>query len=450
VHFAAAILYLGAAWLVTVEIPLFQKSFSGSQQTRETEYYRMPAAVAFLYAAGLTVGIGFFHLLASLPAAETAEASDLGLPYFGLSLAVAAVAATMRWWWNDMRVHVYAIALGMSLFALLASADVQGEVALLLAVYTGVALALTLWEREPLALPVSAAYGFFALLAAWRYYEPNDAYLPLALSGVGYGLFAAYAALWKREEAWTRVVQGLAIGYVVLAPIVGWARLSILADPEGFVDGQRFEETLVYQTSAASVLLVAVLMLGLSWVMRRVELAVAASAVAMVALLLEVGHLRPDNVQAYTAPLGIYVLGGALLASRLRELPQDVRLLIGSLEMAGAALIMGPSLAESFDPDGWGYGLILLGEGLAFLALALAQRRLWLLGTAITFVVLNGLHYLFFAGGPALPNWAILAVAGTGVMAAGVAMLLGRDRWTHWQRNVLAWWSGETVTSRAR
>jgi hypothetical protein len=169
----------------------------------------------------------------------------------------------------------------------------------------------------------------------------------------------------------------------------------------------------------------------------------------MVALLLEVGHLRPDNVQAYTAPLGIYVLGGALLASRLRELPQDVRLLIGSLEMAGAALIMGPSFVESFDPDGWAYGLILLGEGLAFLALALVQRRLWLLGTAVTFVVLDGLHYLFFAGGPPLPNWAILAIAGTGVMAAGVAMLLGRDRWTDWQRKVLAWWSREPATTGA-
>jgi hypothetical protein len=245
------------------------------------------------------------------------------------------------------------------------------------------------------------------------------------------------------------VVQVLAIGYVVLAPIVGWVRLAIVADPDGFVDGQRFEETLVYQTAAASVLLVAALMLVHSWVMRRVELAVAASAVAMVALLLEVGHVRPDNVQAYTAPLGAYVLGGALLASRVRELPEEVRPLIGSLELVGAAFIMGPSLVESFDPDGWGYGLILLGEGLGFLALAIVQRRLWLLGTAVTFVVLDALHYLFFAGGPALPNWAILAIAGTVVMTAGVAMLLGRDRWTHWQRNVQAWWNREPVGPRA-
>jgi hypothetical protein len=51
------------------------------------------------------------------------------------------------------------------------------------------------------------------------------------------------------------------------------------------------------------------------------------------------------------------------------------------------------------------------------------------------------LHYLFFSGGPALPNWAMLAIAGVLVMAAGTAILFGRDQWTRWQSAIEAWWN---------
>ena len=456
VHFAAVAFYLSAARLVKLDIPLFQLVAPTGRPKQEPESYRVPAAVTLMYAAGLTLGIGFYHLLASLPAAETAEASDLALAFFGLSLGVAAVAATMRWWWPDMRLHVYAIALGMSLFVLLGSVDVEGRVALLLAVYTGVALALALWEREPLALALPAAYGFFALLAAWRYYEPNDAYLPLVFSAVGYGLFAAYALLHQRDErgsaelaGWALVTQVLAFGYVIVAPAVGWIRLSMLADAEGFVGTERFEETALYQTAAASVLLVGLLALAQSWLVRRVELAAGASAVLMVALLLEIGHFRPENVQAYTAPLGVYLLVGALLASRIRALPVDARSLIGPLQAVGAVVLMGPTLVQSWEEGGWPYALILFGESLVVLGLALVQRSPWLLAPAVGFTVLDALRYLFDAA-RVLPNWATVALAGLLLLAAGMAILLGREQWTRWQQMVQAWWKGDPLPSKAK
>lgn len=444
VHFAAAAFYLAAARLVKTQVPLMRPA-----STSEDDWLSVPAAVGLIYGAGFTVGIGFYHLLASLPAAETAQASDVSWPFFGLSLGIALVAATMRWWWPELRLHAYGIALGMSLFVLLASVDAEGQVALLLTLYAGAALALAAWEREPLALVLPAGYGFFALLASWQYYEPDDAYLPLVVSGVGYALFALYGALAvirdDRVAAWSRVLLALAFAYAVAAPIAGWSRLAMLADPEGFVGDQRFEETLLYQTATASLLLLGLLVLAQSWLWRRIELAAGASALLMVALLLEIGHFRPENAQAYTAPLGAYLLAAAVLTTRLRQLPRDLRVLTGPVEALGAALIMGPSFAQSLDEGAWHYGLILLGEGLGFVALALVQRRLWLLGTAVTFVVIDGAHYLFFAGGPALPNWAILAIAGTAVMAAGTAILLGRERWTDWQRLVQAWWNRELV-----
>ncbi len=454
VHFAAAAFYLSAARLMRIDVPMF-RAMLGEYAGHWPTWQRISVSVPFMYAAGLTLGIGYYFLLASLPAAEGAQASDASWPFFGLSAGIAAAAASMRWWWRDLRLHVYVIAAGMSLFVLLSAVQAEGAVTLLLVLYAALALAITLWELEPLALALPASYGFFAVLAAWRYYGADDAYLALVISAMAYAFFAAQALLRDRSlpanvrlglsVSWPQVAQACAFAYALAAPVVGWVRLAALADERGFVGAERFEATLLYQTSAASVLLLAFLVLAQAWLWRRLPLAAGASALMMVALLLEIGHFRPENAQAYTAPLGVYLLAGALLALRVRGLPKDVRSMTGPVEALGALLIMAPSFVQSLDDNGWRYGLILLAEALAFVALALVQRRLWLLGVSLALAVLNGVHYLFFAGGPALPNWAILALAGTAVMAAGTAILLGRDRWTVWQRAAQAWWSREPL-----
>ena len=440
VHFAAVALYLVAARLTTVRVPLADPVDVVDPKSR-ARAYRLPLSIPLVYAAGVTLAIGMFHLLSSLPAAEGAGESDLAWPYFGLSVGVALAAVGTRWLWPLVRPHVYVVALGLSLSVLLIASGQEGQVALLLALYTGLSLALVVWEREPLALVLPAVYGFFAVLAAWRLYTPPDAYLPLALSGVGGGLFVAYALLRRRYERWSLVAVTLAFAYSVAAPIAAWVRLNDLAQPTGFVGTQHFEKTLLYETAAASVGALAVLLVGLAWFQRRAEMAVAATALMMVALLLEVGHFRPENVQAYTAPLGVYVLAVALLALRFSRLPSDAREAVGVAELAGALLIMAPTFVQSFERGAWAYGVILLFEGLGLVGVAIVRRRLWLLGASTGFVVADGLHYLFFSGGPVLPNWVLLAIAGTLVMAAGTAILLGRDQWTRWQSAVEDWWN---------
>jgi hypothetical protein len=356
-------------------------------------------------------------------------------------VGIALAAAVTGWVWPLIRPHAYVVALGLSLSVLLTATGQEGQVALLLALYCGLSLAFVFWEREPFALVLPAAYGFFGLLATWRYYGTPDAYLPLALSGVGCVLFVAYAALKGSFPRWSLVARALAFTYAVAAPIVGWVRLDDLAQPSGFVGAQHFEKTLLYETAAASVAVLAFLLVGLSWFERRVEIAAGATVLMMVALLLEVGHFRPDNIQAYTAPLGVYVLVAAPLALRFRALSDDVREAIGIGELLGALLIMAPTFLQSFDHDAWLYGIILLIEGLALVGLAVLRRRLWLLCSSTGFVVVDGLHYLFFSGGPTPPNWLLLAIAGTLVMAAGTAILFGRDQWTIWQSNLEAWWN---------
>jgi len=441
VHFAAVALYLVASARTRVSVPLADViALDPESSARDV---KVSLAIPLVYAAGIALAIGFFDLLASLPAAKNATESDLAWPYFGLSVGLALIAATTRWFWPLVRPHVYVIALGLSLGVLLSAEHQQGLVALLLTLYTVLSLALVLWERQPLVLVLPAAYGFFALLAARRQFDVPDAYLPLALSGVGCALFAVHALLRGRYQSWSQATVGLAFAYAVAAPVAGWVRLWGLAEPTGFVGGQHFEKTLLYETAAASLAVLAFLLVGLAWSRRRIEIAAGATVLMIAALLLEVGHFRPDNVQAYTAPLGIYVLAAALLALRLRSLPEDVRDALGFGELVGALLLMAPTFFQSLHHGGWVYGIVLLVEGLALVGIAIARRRLWLLCSSTGFVVADGLHYLFFSGGPTPPNWLLLAIAGMLVMAAGTAILLGREQWTHWQASVEAWWTRE-------
>jgi hypothetical protein len=254
-------------------------------------------------------------------------------------------------------------------------------------------------------------------------------------------LFAAYTLLRRRYARWSQVALALAFAYALAAPITGWVRLDALVEPGGFVGAQHFGKTLLYETAAASVGVLALMLACLGWLQRRVEIVAGSTALMMVALLLEVGHFRPDNIQAYTVPLGVYVLGGALLALRLSKLPEEAREAVGIAELVGAVMIMGPTFVQSFERGAWAYGIILLGEGLALFGIAVTRRRLWLLCSSTGFVVANGLHYLFFSGGPTPPGWVMLATAGTLVMAAGTAILLGRDQWTRWQTTLEEWWS---------
>jgi hypothetical protein len=162
------------------------------------------------------------------------------------------------------------------------------------------------------------------------------------------------------------------------------------------------------------------------------------SAVLLAALLLEIAHFRPDNVQAYTVPTGLYLLAVALVLSRYGSLPEDLSPVLERLYGLGPTIVMAPSFVQSLHQGAWEYGLALLLEAVAFLTLALVLRRIWLLTISVSFVVANALHYLFFE--PGLPTWATLSLIGTMLMAAGTAVLIARDRWPEIQAQVLAWW----------
>ncbi len=181
---------------------------------------------------------------------------------------------------------------------------------------------------------------------------------------------------------------------------------------------------------------------GHAWLRKHLALGAGASAILLAGILLEIAHLRPDNVQAYTAPLGLYVLALGLGAARVRDLPRDLGQLGQPAQAVGALVLMGPSLEQAWGDDGGVLAVLLLVEAIALLALALVQRGLWLLATSTGFIVLDGLRYLFDAA-RALPNWMTVAIAGLVLIGAGVTILLTREQWTRWQDEVRSWWYRE-------
>jgi hypothetical protein len=281
------------------------------------------------------------------------------------------------------------------------------------------------------------------VLGAWRYFNPDDAYLPLAFTSPAVLLFLASLALRRSGGGWHLQLLLIAFAYAAIGPIAGWITLAQFADPGGFVGDEHFEKTSLYLTSALSVVVLGVLISAYALLVRSLEAGISASAVLMLAVLLGIGRYSPENVQFYTVPVGAYLFVLGAVTTRLRALMDEWRAMLQPLITLGPSVIMAPTFLQSLDADAWEYGLVLLAESLAFIGIAIVQRWSGLLSVSIGFLVLDGGHYLFFAdggGGATLPTWAILTMAGILVMLAGTAILFSRDRWSAWQQALRVWW----------
>jgi hypothetical protein len=67
------------------------------------------------------------------------------------------------------------------------------------------------------------------------------------------------------------------------------------------------------------------------------------------------------------------------------------------------------------------------------------MRRRGVLATSALFMVLVSGRLLFDALN-AMPNWIVVALCGIALLAVGVGILLGRERWDRWQRAIIALW----------
>ena len=304
-------------------------------------------------------------------------------------------------------------------------------------------IALEAWRLRRWEPGVAAAAVLAAAMAAW--WPAFD--WPLwtlaatySLAGVG-GFFAL--SPWRSAGSTSDAVaiQILSWGGLVLGPLTAMVVMDLRLDtldahPASLVEFRVLAVLFLPLAAAASF---DGYRLGIRWA------ALPASALAMVALELAIATLQPGNVQAYTLPAALYLALVGLLARSSDELHPN----LGwheVMQLAGAGLLVIPQAEQGFDPGGARWGLVLLVEGLALLAVAMVLNARWLGVSAV--VTLSGVAMRFLwvnRQTDVVPYWVMLAVAGFFLLAVGVTVLLQRDWWDRSRTRLLRRWRQDAV-----
>lgn len=146
---------------------------------------------------------------------------------------------------------------------------------------------------------------------------------------------------------------------------------------------------------------------------------VAASALGMMALWLEIAVREPANIQAYAVPLALYLL--ALGWTQRRQAPlRDM--LLGT----AAAVLVVPTFLQALNGDGFQWVLLAGGEALALFLIGLGLRLRVLIAAGIIAISVIVLRMAANAVN-ALPSWMILLVVGLALLAGGTVLVIWKD-----------------------
>jgi hypothetical protein len=352
------------------------------------------------------------------------------------AVAFAAAGAACRDWRPEFRMHLYVVSLVVAMISLPIATD-AGTLATILTIYIGLYAAIAAFEHEPIIAGPAMLFGF-AAVAAWRAAADADfATIPVAYAVIGTALYAAGVAMASVHDRGAVALRACGGVYAAVAPIAGFGILAWQSE-NGFVGTTHFELTALYQWSTLCVALGGVLLLAEALVADRKRMIVPASAVLLVATLLQVGRFSPDNPQAYTLIVGAYLLGLGLLGLWKFRLVPEFEDAAPLVEALGAAVIMLPTFLQSLD-GGYQYQLILLAEATVFLCAGVALRRRGILGASLVALVLVAARAMLDAV-HVLPNWVVVMIAGVALLGIGMSILAGRERWSRWQEALLGWW----------
>lgn len=295
-------------------------------------------------------------------------------------------------------------------------------------------------EWAPAVVPCAVVLGVAAAL--WPVFAWPAWTLAIAYSVAGAATFAALTQ-WRRPGTSTSevAVQGISWSGLALGPLTAmWAlgaRLEGLdAEPATLVEFRAL--ALLFLPLAAAVAFEGY-RLGVRWAL------VPASALVMVALELAVATFEPGNVQAHTLPAAVHLALVGLTMRPAERLSND----LGwheVLQVVGAGLLVLPQAEQGFEPGGARWGLVLLIEGVALLAVALALNTRWLAVSAV--VTLSGVALRFLwvnRETDVVPYWAMLAVAGFLLLAVGLTVLLQREWWDRSRARLLHRWRQDPV-----
>ena len=304
-------------------------------------------------------------------------------------------------------------------------------------------LALEAWRLRRWELGVPAAAVALAVMAAWwPVFDWAVWVLGVAYSLVGAAVFAALArhrsmAATSRDVAIQAISwSGLVLGPVTVLIAVDLRLDTLDAHPASLVEFRAL--ALLFLPLAGAVAFDGY-RLGVGWAL------LPTSALTMVALVLAIATLQPANVQAYTVPTALYLALVGLIARTSEDLHRN----LGwheVVQLAGAGLLVIPQAEQGFDPGGARWGLVLLVEGLALLAVAVVLNTRWLAVSAV--VTLSGVALRFLwvnREAEAVPYWVMLAIAGFVLLAVGLTVLLQREWWDRSRTHLLRRWRQDGI-----
>ncbi|MCJ7510642.1 MAG: zinc ribbon domain-containing protein [Dehalococcoidia bacterium] len=386
------------------------------------------------------VGLGYYRLLLAMEV--DLGGAELALRYLPLAFAFAAAGVAARFWRREWSPALYAIAIGYSVFVLATAYENAGLTAVLLAAFAVSSAAVVIAESKADAVYLPLAYALFAVIFALVHFEPRDEVWPLPFVGMAVVLYASSFSLEQLASSWARALRLSGLAVALFAPNIGYGLLAFRASEAADI-GRTFviSEPPLYLWSMGAVAVFGLLLAAEAWRTRAMAVGYASSVTLLTALLLGIGHFRPENPQAYTVPIGLYLLGTARFLSPHREsLPEDLAFLPNMAEIAAAGVLLGTTFLQAFNDDTT-YRFILLGESIVYLLAGLLLRRRLMVVPALAFAAIAAALFAFerqAEGG--VPPWAILAIVGVSLIGVGFLFLVRRDLWERAQRAVFGWW----------
>ncbi|MBX7112286.1 MAG: hypothetical protein K1X87_10640, partial [Dehalococcoidia bacterium] len=282
-----------------------------------------------------------------------------------------------------------------------------------------------------------------AALAGWAAQDWPLWTLGVAYSAAGVPLFVAltphrrYEAATDADVLPTIAAQLLSWAGAVAGPLVAAAAVSQRVDASAAVTGVH---TVEYRALIALVAALAPLLAFEGRRFRQPLAYVAASAVLVVAGVMTIAIREPSNVQAYTQPVGVYLIVlGIVLRRSSAILPRNLYL-HEAIELLGAAVIVLPQAEQSFEPGGARWGFALIVESILFLVLAFALSARWLAVAAV--LTLSGVALRWLAeSGDTIPYWLTLGLVGLGLLGLGFLLLARQDWWAALRTRTSRWWT---------
>lgn len=290
-------------------------------------------------------------------------------------------------------------------------------------------------------LGIANSFLFLAIWAAWRWQDLDLAYLPLAFAAVATLEWTALIAL-RRYEG-TPSESNVVIGYISWAPWLLSAAVSgILLSREqvSLEPGATLVTTEEWGLAATVLGLLAAAVTAEGIRLKRRWVWIMGSAGLLGSLLMAIATREPGNIQAFTAPAGIYLIAIALTFRRSAPFIREHMHVHEAVMVLGALLLVLPPAEQSFEPGGGKFGLELIGIGIGLLAVGLLLHGRWLVAAAI--LTLTATSARMVTGGLfTTPYWLLLGIGGTALIGFGLLVLLERERWDRFRHAVVRWWT---------